>query len=78
MRITFDIDFSDLETMSRENLFNFLGEQLLSHPLMDLCDEIAKPDSAHLNQACKEASMRICKDNIEVGRRLMASIKIDE
>lgn len=84
MKITFDIDISDLKTMSdggdtgRENLWMFLNDRLLGAPLMDLMEAVTKKESDYPNPAYIEPTLNICKDNVEVGNRLMKSLKIDE
>lgn len=78
MKITFEIDFSDLRTMSKENVLDFLHTQLVCEPLDALCEELAKSESDYPEPAWRESLIMICRDNCEVGRRLMDSMKIDE
>ena len=78
MKIEFNIDVSDLETMNKENLLCFIHTQLLAQPLVDLCDEICKPEDDYPHPAWKEPSIKHAKDEVEVGRRLVKSMRVSD
>ena len=77
MKIEFDVDISDLESMNAENLVGFLQMCLVVGPITELTEELAKAESEYPNPACRKAVMRICKDNISLGHRLIASMKVN-
>ena len=74
MKISFEIDLSDLDTFDKEghNLMGFLRTNLLCHSLEAKLEAMVMEDGP-----TKEATLRIYSQNIEAAKRIMKTIKLE-